>query len=321
MLFSLQGNEVTAAGFLAAGIVVFSVTGIFVIIRLINSFGYAKHLYADDYLAVFAWALQAVNFGVYIKLLLNIADTSISVRDFRQFLIAEAIIRSFSIYFAKAPVLVLYVRLFGIRKWFRVTVWTTLGVSFFIFLGSLLYASVKCSAGKVYDQITELGCINAGGRNGLVHGVASLTLDLIIFVLPLPIVFHLHLSTNKKIGFAIVASTIELYYKLQVATGVAVPNLGTTSIILSFLEASIAIIVGCVPALRSFWINQFSTSPIYSKLRSLFSTHTSPVSKLSQDSLNKQSGGSTDHIIQADYIELQEPGSTHAPEGYGRQPF
>ncbi|KAJ8123108.1 hypothetical protein ONZ43_g862 [Nemania bipapillata] len=330
MLFALPGNEVTAAGFLTAGIVVFGVTGIFVIIRLINSFGYSKHLYADDYLAVFAWALQAVNFGVYIKLLLNIADTTISVRDFTQFLIAEAIIGGFSIYFAKVPVFVLYARLFGIRKWLRITVWTTLGVSFFIFLGSLLYVSVECSAGKVHDQLTELGCINAGGRNGLVHGVASLALDLIAFSLPLPIVFHLQLSTNKKIGlsivftagiFAIVASTIALSYKVQVATGIAVSNLGTTSIILSFLEASIAIIVGCVPALRSFWINQFSTSPIYSKLRSLFSTRTSSSSKLSQDSLGKQSSGSTDGIIQANYIELQESSSTHAPGGYASHPL
>lgn len=64
--------------------------------------------------------------------------------------------------------------------------------------------SVECSAGKVYDQITELGCVNAAGRNGLVHGTASLALDLIAFAIPLPIVFNLHLSTNKKIGLAIV---------------------------------------------------------------------------------------------------------------------
>ncbi|KAI3317920.1 hypothetical protein HD806DRAFT_513651 [Xylariaceae sp. AK1471] len=329
MYFTLPGDQITAEGFLAAGITVFGVTGIFVIIRLVNSFGYTKHLYADDYLAVFAWALQAVNFGLYIKLILTAADTTISPRDFSQFLIAEAIIGGFSIYFSKIPVLVLFTRLFGIRKWLRVTVWTTISVGFFVFLGSLLYVSVECSAGKVHDVASEGGCITAGGNNGLVHGVASLILDLIVFVLPLPILFHLHLSTNKKIGlcvvftagiFAIIASTIALYYKVAVVLGNPLSNLGTTSIILSFLEASIAIIVGCVPAIRSFWINQLSTFTIYSKVRSLFSTQSLPGSQSTQDSLNKHYGGSGDHIIPASYIELHEARSNSEHDDYLRRP-
>lgn len=80
----------TASEFLAAGITVFGATGIIVAVRIHNSYVYAKHIFLDDCkwchrylwtlvtrtitdtsvidLAVFAWILQVVNFGVYIEL-------------------------------------------------------------------------------------------------------------------------------------------------------------------------------------------------------------------------------------------------------------
>lgn len=90
MSFKPIGNDVTAAEFLAAGITVFGATGIIVGVRIHNSYVYAKHIFLDDCrwchrylwrlvtrivtdtfvidLAVFAWILQVVNFGVYIEL-------------------------------------------------------------------------------------------------------------------------------------------------------------------------------------------------------------------------------------------------------------
>ncbi|TRX96844.1 hypothetical protein FHL15_002150 [Xylaria flabelliformis] len=312
MSFTLPGGQITAAGFLAAGITVFGVTGLFVIIRLVNSFGYSKQLFADDYLAVFAWALQAVNFGLYIQL------------------VTEAIIGGFAIYFSKVPVLVLFVRLFGIRKWLRITIWTILGVFFALFLSTLLYVSVECSAGKVRDVPSLFNCTGSSATNGLVQGIASLILDVIIFIIPLPIVLNLHMSTSKKIGlcvvftagiFAIAASSVALYFKIATALGNPNSSSGTDSIILSFVEASIAIIVGCVPAIRSFWTNQLTTLTIYSKIRSLFSTQVSTGSQSAQSSFNKQSGESADHIVPASYIELHETGSMNDPNDYAHRPF
>lgn len=90
MSFKPIGNDVTAGEFLAAGITVFGATGIIVGVRIHNSYVHAKHLFLDDCkwchrylwslvtriitdtsmidLAVFAWILQVVNFGVYIEL-------------------------------------------------------------------------------------------------------------------------------------------------------------------------------------------------------------------------------------------------------------
>jgi hypothetical protein len=80
MSFKVPGDDITAAGFLAAGITVFGVTGIIVGVRVYTSYVYTKHLFLDDYMAVFAWAIQVVNFGMYIEFfryLENIATTPI----------------------------------------------------------------------------------------------------------------------------------------------------------------------------------------------------------------------------------------------------
>jgi hypothetical protein len=235
--------------------------------------------------------------------------------------IAEAFIGGFAIYFAKVPVLVLFDRLFGIRKWVRVTVWTTLGAGFAVFLGSLLYVSVECSAARVQDFTDQLTCIDSASTNGLIHGCASLVMDLIAFVIPIPIVMNLHVSKGKKFGLgavfaagilAIVASTVALYYKIEVYLGNPVSNMGTGSIILSFVESSTAIIVSCVPSLRSFWINQLPTFTAYSKLRSYFSTQRMTGSQTGQSGISKMSKPSTDNTEQGTYIELNEAHSTYA---------
>jgi hypothetical protein len=233
--------------------------------------------------------------------------------------IAEVFIGGFALYFAKVPLLILLVRLFGIRKWLKVTVWTTLSVGLAVFLAAMLYVSVECSAARVHGFESLGKCEDASSMNGLIHGAASLILDIIAFVIPLPIVLNLQVSTSKRVGlcavfaagiFAIVASTVALYYKVETLLGNPVSNMGTGSTILSFLEASTAIIVSCVPAMRSFWINQVPKSILYSKLQSMFSTQTLPVTQSSQSILRKPSVNSADRHGHGTYIELNEANPT-----------
>lgn len=119
-------------------------------------------------------------------------------------MIAEAFIGGFAIYFAKVPVLVLLDRFFGVRKWFRVTVWTTICAGFAIFLASLLYVAVECSAAKVHEPADQIRCVDSASTNGLIHGTTSLVLDVIAFIIPMPIVWNLHISKSKKIGLGVV---------------------------------------------------------------------------------------------------------------------
>ena len=70
-------------------------------------------------------------------------------------------------------------------------------------------------------------------------------------------------------------------------------------------EHSIAIMVGCAPALRSLWIAQVINTGLYSKLQSAFSS-TRFTQPQSIPPTRKPSGDSIDRIvgISHDYIEL-----------------
>lgn len=82
----------------------------------------------------------------------------------------------------------------------------------------------------------------------------------------------------------------------------------------SMAESSVAIMVGCVPALRSFWSNHIAHLPIYSKLRPTF-TATRP--KRSQASVGSRAppGTSSEHINREhNYVELDEVKITERTE-------
>ncbi len=107
-------------------------------------------------------------------------------------------------YFAKAPILILYERIFGIMHWLRAAVYTTLIVSFLGYLGPLLYVAVECSDAEVVDMSSLQACAGFTPRVGLGHGIISLVVDIIIFFLPMPLILKMNLSTEKKIGLALV---------------------------------------------------------------------------------------------------------------------
>ncbi|KAJ2991507.1 hypothetical protein NUW58_g2489 [Xylaria curta] len=102
---------------------------------------------------------------------------------------------------------------------------------------------------------------------------------------------------------AIVASAITLYYRvtafLGAQTSVVGQMLGQT------IEISIAIIVGCVPAIRSLWRTHIAGTPFYLKLQSTFTGQSSR--DLPQ--LRKPQVTSSDPLESSShaYVELDEP--------------
>lgn len=129
----------------------------------------------------------------------------------------------FAIWTSKAPILLLYIRLFGVKTWLKVASWVTLAVTFIIFFVGMVYVGVACSpGGKTLDLPFILNCTTKSTRIGVTLGTTSVIADVIILLLPLPVVLRLQMATMKKIGlsvvfltgiFAIVASAVSLYYK------------------------------------------------------------------------------------------------------------
>lgn len=108
-------------------------------------------------------------------------------------------------YFSKAPLLLLYIRIFGIHKWLRVACYLTLAATAVIFLVCALYSGVNCiPSGGVYDAPFLLKCMTNTFTPALCRCFTSIFTDIIALSLPLAVVAKLHLPRARKIGLAVV---------------------------------------------------------------------------------------------------------------------
>lgn len=111
----------------------------------------------------------------------------------------------------KMSILVLYLRLFAVNKTFRHLTWL---VMFFVsgYLFSNLWTQIfGCSPRSKYWNPDIPGhCINYT-KAGLAYGSMNIFSDLIIFILPLPIVWRLKLSRKEKAGVSLIFMSGAMY--------------------------------------------------------------------------------------------------------------
>lgn len=85
----------------------------------------------------------------------------------------------------------------------------------------------------------------------------------------------------------------------------------------SVIEASIAIIVGCIPSTYAFWSQTIVKLTIYSRLRTAFSSFSTTRSRTAKSTKrstfsSNPTGGSGDHIndtVASQYVELGDANS------------
>jgi uncharacterized BrkB/YihY/UPF0761 family membrane protein len=99
-------------------------------------------------------------------------------------------------------------RIFGVKEWFR---WMCLFLIVFGTLGgviTLLFASISCSPGLHEPTPPFLfSCVSAITNATIARGSLSLAVDVIIFVLPIPIIVNLKMPHRRKIGLCIAFAT------------------------------------------------------------------------------------------------------------------
>ncbi|OTA52373.1 hypothetical protein K449DRAFT_403013 [Hypoxylon sp. EC38] len=187
-------------------------------------------------------------------------NPNVTISYFAQRSLTLTLVAGFAMYFAKTPILVLYLKLFGIKTWLRVASYATLTLSFIIFLITLSIAGAACSQTSEVDMNFLEKCITTSVSVGVSNGATAVITDIIVIILPLPIIAGLELPLPKKIGlaivfltgiFAIAASAISLYFKAMSLAGHSTALAPT--LFCTIIECSLAIMVGCAPALRSCW--------------------------------------------------------------------
>lgn len=109
---------------------------------------------------------------------------------------------------AKIPIIILYIKLFGVMIWLRVAAYTTLAVLVIAFVTGAAVVSGICDAhGGPTTAEFLMKCSEASSNSGVALGITSVLVDAALFVMPLPVILRMKLPRHKKIGLGIVFAT------------------------------------------------------------------------------------------------------------------
>ncbi|KAK3989378.1 hypothetical protein QBC44DRAFT_291240 [Cladorrhinum sp. PSN332] len=322
--------------FLASSTSLIVLAGLFVIARVVVNLHKTKKFLLEDGVAVFALVFLAAGFALVYTSAIDAKKPDVTVLRMLQLSVAYHFTVSISIWSAKVPILLLIVRLFGINNWLRITSYVVMAGSFVIFLVCMALTGAKCAptSEAKYNNIGFLiTCANTGSKTGVVIGGTAVAMDVIILILPLPVLSQLRLPARQKIGLfvvflsgtlAIAASAVSLYFK-TFRFGVGATDMTSARMLGSVIDCSIAIIVGCVPATYAFWNNYIATSTIYSRIRQRVSslnvsakswahpTHisTSPAKSLNAD--NQQLTNNSREYGNHEYFKMESRDQVYRP--------
>lgn len=116
-----------------------------------------------------------------------------------------AVFVAFTLWSTKAPILALYVKLFGVSTWLRWVCFITLFVTGLNFIGSFILPIVACDTRSATPDLAGFQtCQNATVTGGIWSGFISIIEDVIIFCVPIPAIAQLNLKLSKKIGIFLV---------------------------------------------------------------------------------------------------------------------
>ncbi|KAI1099494.1 hypothetical protein F4804DRAFT_83139 [Jackrogersella minutella] len=257
--------DASMTGSLVTTICLNVVAACFVVVRVIDTCGRRnRRLLIDDMLSLLALFLLICYSTLTYTMLYALQKLNKSVLDIGYMIQQDIIltyVSGFTMYFSKTPILVLYLRIFGIKTWVRLITYATLALSSVSFLTSFVVVGAICTHRAEVGDVTLLGkCLMTTIQAGVANGSTAVITDIIIIILPLPIIASLSLPLRKKIGLAIIfltgvlaiaASVVSLYFKLLSLTGHTTAFIAT--LFCTVIECSLAIMVGCTPAVRACW--------------------------------------------------------------------
>jgi hypothetical protein len=196
---------------------------------------------------------------------------------------------------AKLSILLLYLQLFRVNTTLRVAIWGGIALTCIAYLPNIGVSSYFCAAhpGEAWDYNVGIRCGNKDALKWLIASAAlSLALDLYILVLPIPQIIGLNMSLRRRLGvsviffaalFACICALLTLIYRVHLANATDPLWPGAQLWVTNLTENFVAIIVGSVPGMSSWYKKVFKTSSVYSKFSSSFGS-------MSKSTVNKSQG-------------------------------
>lgn len=116
------------------------------------------------------------------------------------------------IFFAKASILLLYIRLFGLIRWIRYLVWIGMISLFFVTWITVPLFLVYCTPrpGARWEPAIFSRCQKVAVL-GILQGTFHVLFDVFIIALPVPVIWNLNLEFRKKLGLLAVFMTGSMY--------------------------------------------------------------------------------------------------------------
>ncbi|KAL4861665.1 hypothetical protein BDV12DRAFT_203788 [Aspergillus spectabilis] len=258
----------SADTFLTVGICLVVATSLVVSARLWVNWRYVRRkVLLDDVAAVISPIFISATLALTYVSVKGITQGNVDIRVLTQLGAAVSTIAAFAMWTAKAPILFFLLHNFQIKRWLRNMVITTLSVSAMCFLIGSSITAYNCTPHDAQITPSFLAkCSEDSSTMGVFLGIVAVVMDLAILILPLPIILRLQLPLQKRISLAllflsgilevqsnsaIAASAVSLAYKWLSRSGASTDM--TAAMICTIIECCIALMIGCAPAMYSFW--------------------------------------------------------------------
>ncbi|KAL8849384.1 MAG: hypothetical protein Q9221_005622 [Calogaya cf. arnoldii] len=187
-------------GIVAANITVVTLATIAVMLRVVSRRMQKLSLEADDYL-IFVALIKPFGWGAGIlyhnrSVHMHPHDPVIEGKA----ILAHEIIWAASIPIIKISILLLYIRIFGCLRYFRILAYV-IGIFSFCWAMTVIFVcSFQCRPIQyIWDKSIEGTCLNTT-LAFIINSAPNVFTDFVLLVLPLPAVWNLHTTTAQKIS-------------------------------------------------------------------------------------------------------------------------
>ncbi|KAI1828276.1 hypothetical protein F4861DRAFT_174432 [Xylaria intraflava] len=223
------------------------------------------HLGPDDYTILasltFAMVTDVITlWGCYYGYGKHVASLSEHQRyeAFKSFYLMQITYKT-SINLTKSSILLLYLRIFGGVKWFRWTCCCVLALVASYCIAAILATVFQCiPVVAAFDKtITNKTCVN-NGHFWFANAGFSILTDVVILVIPMPLVYALQIPRVQKIAlvlvfalgvFVVITSCLRAT-TLDLQASSHDPLYDVASTMWTIIEMSLAIICACLPQIR-----------------------------------------------------------------------
>jgi hypothetical protein len=206
-----QRQAVPASYYVAGFGTFFSV--MFMAQRLYTKICLSGGLQADDYVLMLAFVTSMVAMGITVHMFASgvggVHGWEITMDQFAQWSVDVYVAAPFYMLcgsFSKVALLIFYLRLTP-QRWFRNTVWVIMAIIGSYTIAIVLPLIFACKPiAKAWDiRITEGECLNTPGLY-YATAISNIASDVVLFLLPLPILIKLQIPVQQKIGLFIIFS-------------------------------------------------------------------------------------------------------------------